>query len=377
MPIPTIRLPMPVEPAAIAENAADTRTSPADHDSIIRYALITIALIVTTAAMWAAKTIMLPVVAGVILGVVLAPTADRMVRWGVPQASAAALLVGAGTISFSGIVAAFAAPFAVWSDQLPRMVGALQDRLAWVAAYARRLEGAAGELTPSAGPKISVPDSSSIMDFAVGSSSVAGSLLMFAATVYFYLATHRHMKAQILRLCMGRNARHSAGAFFEQIEVKVASYFGVVILVNAGLGMLTALVALMAGLPLPLLWGAAAFVLNFILFIGPVVLAVLLFAAGLLNDTSLWVALWPAVAFYVLHLLEGNIVTPTAVGRRLTISPFMIFMSFVFWFWLWGPFGAILSTPILLLGAAALDVMGSFNKAEEGTNTTAAQDIGT
>jgi predicted PurR-regulated permease PerM len=361
------------EPAALVEAIADPGTSPEHHDMIVRYALIVIMTIMVAAVLLITKAILMPFVAGVILGIVLGPTVDRLVRWGMPQGAAAALIVGMGTVGLSGIITAFAAPFAIWSDQLPRMIAVLKEKLSWVTSYVQRLEGMAGELRPGNAPKVTVADGSPIMDFAVGSSSLAGAMLIFVATVYFYLATHRHMKAQILRLCMGRNARQSAGAFFEQIEIKVASYFGVVTLINAGLGMLTALVALIADLPFPLLWGAAAFVLNFILFIGPVTLAVLLFAAGLMNETSLWIALWPAIAFYALHLLESNIITPIAVGQRLTISPFMIFISFVFWFWLWGPVGAILSTPMLLLGAVAVDAISSFKTAEVRDETLATE----
>jgi predicted PurR-regulated permease PerM len=358
---------------APAEAIVDSGTSPDRHDAVVRTVLICILTIMVTAALSVAKAILLPIVAGVILGIVLGPTVDRLVRWGMPQGAAAALVVGTGTVGLSAIVTGFAAPFALWSDQLPRMISVLKEKLSWFMTYAKRLEGMTAELTPGTSPKIAVAQGNPLMDFAVGSSSVAGGLLIFAATVYFYLATHRHMKAQILRLCMGRNARQSAGAFFEQIEIKVASYFGIVTLINAGLGMLTALVALLADLPFPLLWGAAAFVLNFILFIGPVTLAVLLFAAGLVNETSLLAALWPALAFYALHLLEGNIVTPIAVGRRLTISPFMIFVSFVFWFWLWGPVGAILSTPMLLLGAMGVDAISSFKIAEVRDEALAAE----
>ncbi len=365
--------PRHAEAASPAEMIADPTTSPDYHDTVVRTMLICILTIMVAAVLSVAKLILIPIVAGVILGIVLGPSVDRLVRWGMPQGAAAALIVGTGTVSLSGIITAFAAPFALWSDQLPRMIAVLKEKLSWVANFAQRLEGMAGELRPGTGPKITVADGSPLVDLAVGSSSVAGGLLIFAATVYFYLATHRHMKAQILRLCMSRNARQSAGAFFEQIEIKVASYFGIVTLINAGLGMLTALVALMADLPFPLLWGAAAFVLNFILFIGPVTLAVLLFAAGLVNETSLWIALWPALAFYSLHLLESNIVTPVAVGRRLTISPFLLFLSFVFWFWLWGPVGAILSTPMVLLGVVAVDAISAFKVAEVRDEAVAAE----
>ena len=75
----------------------------------------------------------------------------------------------------------------------------------------------------------------------------------------------------------------------------------------------------------------------------------MLLAGALLDAPSILAALWPAAAYYVLHLIEGNAVTPVFVGSRLTISPFLVFIAFIFWLWLWGPVGAVLSTPIVIV----------------------------
>jgi predicted PurR-regulated permease PerM len=177
----------------------------------------------------------------------------------------------------------------------------------------------------------------------------------------------------VLRLCLGRNARHSAGQFFETIESRMAAYFGVVTLINVGVGIVTWLIALQAGLPLAGIWGAVAFVMNYVALVGPLIVAALLFAAGLIDNPSPWSAAWPALAYYVLHMIEGNVVTPTAVGRRLTLSPFLVLVSFIFWLWLWGPVGAILSTPILLLITLAVEVQTSYRAAEAADVAAAVQ----
>lgn len=78
-------------------------------------------------------------------------------------------------------------------------------------------------------------------------------------------------------------------------------------------------------------------------------MAILLLAGALLDAPSILATLWPASACYILHLIEGNAVTPVFVGNRLTISPFLVFIAFIFWLWLWGPVGAVLSTPIVIV----------------------------
>jgi predicted PurR-regulated permease PerM len=344
--------------------ASSTHEASHAHDPIVRYAVVGIFVIMATGVLWVSKSISLPIVAGVIFGLVLGPIVDRLVRLGIPQGLAAGSLVGLGALLVVGLIAIFAAPFALWSDQLPKLVETLRSRLSGLLSYVRRMEGMAGDLTPGSGPKVTVADGSPLVDLAVTSSSAAAGMLIFAATIYFYLATRRHLKTRILRLCLGGNARQLAGSFFEQIEQKVAAYFGVVTLVNFGIGCLTALIASIAELPFPILWGAIAFMLNYVMFIGPIILVVLLVGAGLTNNATLWGAFAPAIIYYVLHLVEGNVVTPVAIGRRLTISPFLIFISFVFWLWLWGPIGAVLSTPILLVGVVATDTLASYRAIE-------------
>lgn len=335
-----------------------------DHDLVLRYALVGIFVIMATACLSITKTMTLPLTGGIIFGLVLGPLVDRMVKAGIPQSLAAGILVGAGTLLISAALTIFAAPFALWSDRLPELAAALSARLSGAMKFARQFEHLTGNLQPG-GPGIAVASDSPLIGIAVGSSTAAGGALIFVATIYFYLATRRHLKARILRLCFGRSARQTAGNFFEEIESKVASYFGIVTVINLGIGLVAALVAAAAGLPFPLFWGVMAFILNYIAFIGPVIMTVLIFGAGLIDrDATLLSAVWPALAYFMVHLVEGNVITPIAVGRRLTVSPFLVFLSFIFWLWLWGPFGAILSTPILLVATVGIEATLAYRRIE-------------
>jgi predicted PurR-regulated permease PerM len=339
-------------------------SSPHDHDLILRYAVLGIFIILATASLSVAKSVFMPVAAGLIFGLVLGPLVDRMVRLGLPQGLAAALLVTAGVLVMMLIIGAFAAPFAIWSDRLPGILSALRDRLSDVTAMAKRFEGLSGGLSSAPASQVTVTQSSPWLNIALTSTAAAGGLLIFVATIYFYLATRRHMKARMLRFCLGRSARRSAGAFLDRIERKIASYFGIVTLINLGMGLVAVAIAWWAGLPFPLFWGLVAAVLNYIAFVGPVIMTALLFGAGLLDDGAGWRAALPALAYFVTHLVEGNIVTPVLVGHRLTLSPFLVFMSFVFWLWLWGPVGAILSTPLVLVISLTVEAIREYQRLE-------------
>lgn len=338
--------------------------TPSEHDLIVRYAIIGIFVILATASLYMTKVIALPITAGIIFGLVLGPAVDWLVRRSIPQHLAAAIVV----LLFLGLIMAaitvLAVPVAGWSDQAPAMMAALKTKLASVFVVMDEAKQAIGSLMGKTGAELSVSQGNPLVDIAMSSSAAAGGLLIFVGTVYFWLATRRHLKARALRLCLGRGARKSAGAFFQEIETRVARYFGLVTLINLGMGVLTLMIAWLAGLPFPIFWGALAFIMNYLAFIGPIIVTVLLFAGALIDAPFLLTAIWPAAAYFAMHLIEGNAVTPVFVGSRLTVSPFLVFIGFIFWLWLWGPVGAVLSTPILLVAMVAQEEFARYRAAQ-------------
>ncbi|WP_186417711.1 AI-2E family transporter [Bosea sp. CS1GBMeth4] len=365
--------PFPRYMAEPEEEASSSEITPQDHDLIVRYCIVGIFVILATASLHLTRVIALPVTAGVIFGLVLGPPVDAMVRRGVPQHLAAGLVVLAGVVLLLVLIGTLTVPIAAWSDQFPKMVAALQLKLVGVLAYMEEFKQFAENLSGKDGAKVSLSEGNPLVSIAISSTAAAGGLLIFVATVYFWLATRRHLKARALRLCLRRDARKSAGAFFEEIEARIARYFGLVTLINLGMGLIGLAIAWAAGLPYPVFWGALAFFLNYLAFIGPIIVAVAFFAAGLLSSPHFLVVVWPAAVYYVLHLVEGNLVTPLVVGSRLTISPFLVFISFVFWLWLWGPIGAVLSTPILLVGLVAREEVANYRQALQEAEQAAAE----
>lgn len=358
------------EPETVEDSAEVTAY---EHDLIVRYAIVGIFVILATASLALTKVIAMPVTAGVIFGLVLGPLVDLLARNRVPQHAAAALVVLLFIGLLFGAIAILAVPVAGWSDQAPAMMAALQGKLAGVFAFMDEFKRGIASITGK-GAELSVSQGNPLFDIALTSSAAAGGMLIFVATIYFWLATRRHLKARVLRLCLGRGARRSAGSFFEEIEARVARYFALVTLINLGMGVLTMAIAWLAGLPFPVFWGALAFLLNYLAFIGPIVVAILLLAGALLDAPSILAALWPAAAYYVLHLVEGNAVTPVFVGNRLTISPFLVFIAFIFWLWLWGPAGAVLSTPIVIVAMVAQEEFARYRREKAKAEAESAGD---
>jgi predicted PurR-regulated permease PerM len=114
-------------------------------------------------------------------------------------------------------------------------------------------------------------------------------------------------------------------------------------------GVATGTVMAICGVGDPVLWGTVAFLLNYIPILGPMIGVVVFLLSGLLSIDSLWVAFLPAGLYLLIHLVEGETVTPMLLARRFTINPVLVILSLVFWYWMWGVPGAVLSTPMLAI----------------------------
>jgi predicted PurR-regulated permease PerM len=124
---------------------------------------------------------------------------------------------------------------------------------------------------------------------------------------------------------------------------------------NVAVGLATAAVMWLTGVGDPVLWGTVAFLLNFVQIVGPFVGVLVFIMAGALASDSLWAALAPAGLYFLIHLIEGEVLTPMLLARRFTLNPVLVIVSLVFWFWMWGVPGAILSVPMLAVTKIVCD----------------------
>ncbi|HSR13908.1 MAG TPA: AI-2E family transporter [Thermodesulfobacteriota bacterium] len=177
--------------------------------------------------------------------------------------------------------------------------------------------------------------------------SFLGTGAIVVILVYFLLAQGRQT---VLRLAGGLGGEVQGEKFTGiavQIQEEIAAYIGTVALINLGVGAFTALSMMLLGMPQPLLLGAAATALNFIPYLGPGMTLLTLTAVSLTTFDSLLRILLPPLVFLIFTSLEGNVITPMILGSRLTLNPIMVFLSILFWGWVWGIPGIFLAVPIL------------------------------
>jgi predicted PurR-regulated permease PerM len=125
-------------------------------------------------------------------------------------------------------------------------------------------------------------------------------------------------------------------------------------MVNICLGIVVGFGAWLFGYPTPILFGLMATVFNYIPYVGAACTTVVLFAVALVTFPSFAYALLPPAGFVAVATIEGQFITPTLLGRHLTLNPLAILLALAFWSWLWGPIGTFLAVPLTMVGLVTL-----------------------
>ena len=158
----------------------------------------------------------------------------------------------------------------------------------------------------------------------------------------------------LAKIAGGANHPHAERAVqvLNSAQHEIAQYLGTVAIINVALGLATAGITAAFGLPTPMLWGVLAATLNFIPYAGSAVTLVVVTIVALLTQEGMGPAIGVALSYLALATVEGQLVQPLAVGRRLALNPLLVFLALWFWGWLWGVAGMVLATPLLLAAKA-------------------------
>lgn len=311
------------------------------------------------------SVVFLPVVTAVVLTIVLSPLADRLYGWGVPNGLASLLAL---VVFFAILIAALGLilqPAVALFDGVPvllRQVGArfsqLQDEFAWIGQLNRQL---AEMMKSSESREVVLASPSFLEELAFATPSVVIEAVLTLLMAYFLIEARVRMRQRLLlgRASFGSSIK--AARVLREVQDRVAAYILTVGWINALVGVVVALGAWLLGLEAPIMWGGLAAILNFLPYIGPMLMMALLALFGIGTSETVLVGLIPALAYLGLHTLEANVFTPSILGARFTVNPVMILIALSYFTWIWGVLGALLSVPILLILAALFDHIGRPN----------------
>lgn len=348
-------------PARVDNAPPASRDAPAASryvwDGMARGSVVGMFILLLFAALYWAQPVVMPVMLALVVGIVLTPLLIHAARIGIPHWATALVLVLSIFAGLTYALVLLAGPIGEWIEKAPELGAVLREKLRFldtpIAAFNSLRESITGKAADGQGPDIDLFPL--LVQPVLGVLTPAfGQSVIFFATLLFFLSGREALRIRFLTFWGERKARLGALQFLRDIESSLAGYFAVIAAINLVLGLLLAIVAWLVGLPSPLVWGILAFLLNFLPYIGPAVTIVMLLAVGVMVFESLVHALIAPVFFFAISIVEGELVTPSIVGLRLALSPLLVFLAVAFWTWFWGPFGALLAVPLLIIGTIAL-----------------------
>lgn len=317
-------------------------------------ATIGIFVILLIAALEFARPLMLPLVSAFVVTMMLGPLSSRADRAGIPSLVTAIVLWVLVIAVCYGVIVLLAGPAIDWVGKAPEIGKSIQDKLRvldrpWAMMQDLRKALMGDVSKPGVDIAAFVAPVFSIVTPAIGE------VFIFFGTLFFMLIGRTQLRRVTIALFEDREARLRTLKIMNDIEHNLTGYLSMVAVINVAVGIAGGAVAWAVGLPDPVAWAVLAFILNFLPYIGALLMEAALFLVGLVTFPTLTHAIAAPALFLLFATLEGHFITPSIIGRRLTLNPLTVFVSLVFWSWLWGPVGAFLAVPLLIMGLVAVN----------------------
>ena len=323
--------------------------------SVPRWAVIGIFLLLVVAALGQARDFVMPVVLAFLLALVFSPVRRFLQRRRIPDALSAFLIVGTLVATLLTGVALLAAPIQSWIADAPTIARELEwkTRSLFGTAEAvleagKQVEEVASGTRDEAVQEVVVREPGIFANLAWVAPTYLAQTVFTLVLLLFLLSSGDMFYEKIVNVMPTFGDRRQAMRIAYDIERKLSHYLFTITLINAGLGVAVGVTMWLLGMPNPLLFGVMAFALNFVPYLGSVLGVVAAFVVGLLTFPLPAGALVPALAYFVLTTIEGQLVTPYFVGRKLEMNTVVIFLSITFWAWLWSVMGMLLAVPLLV-----------------------------
>ena len=331
---------------------------PSDPKVIFLGGLFILALLATA---YVASEIVLPLVFAFILKLLLQPAMRLLERLRVPRILAALLLILALFGTIVGLGTAISGPARTWAAKLPEGIPRLQERLSFMKEPINTLQRFLQQVEdfegtgPSPNATAAAHGPTLLTKLFTGTRNFASGLFTTVLFLFFLLVSGDIFMHRLVEIMPRFSGKRQVVEISQQIETDISAYLVTITIMNAAVGIAMGLAMWLTGVGDPILWGTVAFLLNYVPILGTAFGVLIFLLAGLLTNDTLWQALLPAGLYIGLHLIEGETVTPMLLAKRFTLNPVLVIIALVFWFWMWGIPGAILSVPMLAIAKIICD----------------------
>jgi predicted PurR-regulated permease PerM len=318
-------------------------------------ATIGIFLILLIAALEYGRPILLPTVSAFVLGMMLGPLSGRAAKAGIHPVISAIVLWLLVVMFFYGVILLLSAPLVAWVGKAPQIGESIKDKLHLLDAPLSALQNFRDAVLPNAVDKGVTFDLAAMIQPAMTVVTPAiGQIVIFFGTLLFFLLGRSQLRHVLVAFFDNRESRLRMLRILNDIEHNLTSYLSIIAVINFVVGVVAGVIAWAVGLPNPVAWAVLAFILNFVPYLGAIIMEVVLLAVGLVTFPDLGHALIAPLLYLGFTTLEGHFITPTIMGKHLLLNPLTVFLALIFWTWIWGPVGAFLAVPILIVALVVL-----------------------
>lgn len=352
----------------IPDPSRDDLPLPSDPNTVL---LATLVIFAALTAAYIAAEVILPVVLAIVLMLLLQPGMRFLTRFHIPRSIAALLLIVALFGLVGAVGAAVSTPTKSWAQRLPESLPRIEERLRVVSQPILRMNDLLHKADHMGQPAQDTGADLGLTQILFrGTEHFASGLFETILVLFFLLVSGDTFLRRLVEIMPRFKDKRQVVDISQQVEDNISAYLFTITCMNALVGVATAAVMWVCGIGDPILWGLVAFLLNFVPVMGPFVGIALFLFAGLLVLPTLWQAVIPAALYFLIHVLEGETITPMLLARRFTLNPVLVIISLIFWFWMWGVPGAILSVPMLAItkiicdGIKPLNAIGHFLEGE-------------
>ncbi len=345
----------------IASGASVAETPEAREDTradirLLRSLLIGIFILLTVAVLYLARAFFMPVIVAFLLALTLTPIVRFLRKRGVPEVVSATLLVllsifvfvAAGYLLSGPVISLINNSYSI-GQQLTERLAQFKRPLERVMDLAHQLEALTETAQEPGVQKVAVAPSGILSTAAGNILEASTSITIVFVLSLFLLASGTLFYEKIVQSFTSLTQKKRALRVVYDVEREISHYLLTVALINAGLGTVIGLGLWGLGMPNPLVWGAAAALLNFLPYVGALITILLVAIIALISFDTISFALLAPAFVLLCDIVEGQFVTPMVVGRRLEINAVAIFIAIAFWSWLWGFVGALMAVPLLVV----------------------------
>jgi predicted PurR-regulated permease PerM len=336
-------------------------TSGGSHPSAIHLRQFTAAKLLILGALglllYVAHQAFIPIALALLAALILSGPVEMLLKWRIPRSLSATVILLVFLAAAAGLVDLMWEPAQQWYSTAPATMKTIKHKLLPAVKFMSRMEeirASAGSIatgaapgTAATAPMLAKPDESPglILDATRG---VMVSIVTFVIVTLFLLAGGPPMCARMTAAFVDDlNAAHVLDVI-EKVRKEVGKFYVTTALINVGLGLATTGLMLLLGMPTPYLWGIMAATLNFIPYAGPATTLVILTLVAAVSFDKLGQVAAVSASYLALAAVEGQVIQPLFVGRRLEVNPLLIFLGLWFGGLFWGIAGVILATPTLV-----------------------------